>query len=346
MRLAHFYAMTPNLGDRGSALGIQTILRSLRSDIRFGERNVDAGSIGWMEARHLAGDFDGMVVGGGGLFYNRPKHAAKFYLHLSQGRYSKLDLPKCFFGVGVNAEHGSEGRWVMSDETRESIRLFMESTDLIGVRDLETLAFLKGIGINEVMLTPCPSMFLLYDLNAEARDATLAVNVTQRAIGLEGVKILLGHLKAYARQAGLRPVVVAHHPDEDRPCLELAGEMGIDSFLPVSPENLMQFYKRQHVLVGMRGHSLIYATGANLPMLAVSYNVKCDAHMAMMGMQEYVLRCDQLADSRLLFSKLDNLLGERASLEARLAVKKAEFYDLSREFARRWISLVESRAGV
>ncbi len=346
MRLAHFYAMTPNLGDRGSALGIQTILRSLRSDVRFTERNVDAGNIGWMEARRLAGDFDGMIVGGGGLLYNRPKRAAKFYLNISRSRYGKLDLPKCFFGVGVNAEYGSEGRWVMSEETRESIRLFMETTDLIGVRDLETLSFLKGLGIEDAMLTPCPSMFLLYDLSADARAATLAINVTKRAIGLEGVKTLLEHLDAYAGQAGLRPVVVAHHPDEDRQCLELAGEMGMDSFPPVSPENLMPFYKRQHVLVGMRGHSLIYATGASLPMLAVSYNVKCDAHMAMLGMQDYVLSCDRLADRQLVFSMLDKLLGERGSLEARLTGKKAEFYDLNREFARRWISLVENRAGV
>ena len=234
----------------------------------------------------------------------------------------------------------------MSDETRESIHLFMESTELVGVRDLETVSFLKGIGIDNVMLTPCPSMFLLYDMEAEARDATLAVNVTKRAIGLDGVRVLLGHVEAYARKAGLVPVAVAHHPDEDRQCLEIACELGMDSFLPVSPENLMQFYKRQHALVGMRGHSLIYATGASLPMLAVSYNVKCDAHMAMVGMQDYVLQCDQLEDRQLVFSKLDSLLENRASLEARLTGKKAEFYGLDREFARRWISLVESRTGV
>jgi polysaccharide pyruvyl transferase WcaK-like protein len=345
MRLAHFYARTPNLGDRGAALGIQTLLRSVRSGVRFTEYDVDAGKIGWRETRRLARDFNGLVVGGGGLLYNRPRQAAKFYLNLSLDRYRKLPMPRCFFGVGLNAEYGGEGRWVMSGETRESIRLFMESTDLVGVRDPETLGFLEDMGIEEVMLTPCPSMLLLYDMKAEARDATIAVNVTRRTIGLDGVETLLGHVKAYAGQAGLRPVVVAHHTDEDRQCLEIAGRLGMDCFLPVSPENLMQFYKRQHVLVGMRGHSLIYATGASLPMLAVSYNIKCDAHMAMLGMQEYVIAHDRLADRQLVFSKLDRLLGERGAVEARLTAKKAEFYRLNREFARRWMSLVESRAG-
>ncbi len=337
--------MTPNLGDRGAALGIQTVIRSARSDVRFAEYDVDAGKIGWREGRRLAGDFDGVVVGGGGLLYNRPKRAAKFYLNIPLDRYRRLALPKCFFGVGLNAEYGRDQRWVMSDETRESIRLFMESTDLIGVRDRETLAFLGGIGIQGAMLTPCPSMFLLYGMKAEARDETLAVNVTRRTIGMDGVKTLLEHLRAYAVQAGLRSVVVAHHPDEDNQCLELARHMGMDSFLPVSPEHLMQFYKRQRLLVGMRGHSLIYATGASLPMLAVSYNVKCDAHMAMIGMQDYVIAHDRLADRQLIFSKLDRLLVERASIEGRLAAKTAELYELDREFARRWISLVESRAG-
>jgi polysaccharide pyruvyl transferase WcaK-like protein len=345
MHLAHFYAVTPNLGDRGSALGIQTIMRSIRGDVRFTEHSVEAGNIGWREARHLAAAFDGIVVGGGGLLYNRRKQAAKFYLNISLDRYRKLRLPKCFFGVGLNAEYGGDGRWEMSDGTRESIRRFMECTDLIGVRDPETLAFLTGIGITGAVLTPCPSMFLLYDMKAEAREVTLAVNVTKRVVGLDGVGVLLGHMKEYAGQAGLRPVVVAHHPDEDRECLDLARRMGIDCFLPVSPENLMQFYKRQHALVGMRGHSLIYATGANLPMLAVSYNLKCDAHMAMVGMQDYVVPWDRLADGQLLFSKLDRLLAERPSLEARLAGKKAEFYGQACGFARRWISLVESRMG-
>jgi polysaccharide pyruvyl transferase WcaK-like protein len=345
MRLAHFFARTPNLGDRGAALGIQTVIRLIRSEVRFTEYDVDAGKVGWSEARRLARGFNGMVVGGGGILYNRPRHAAKFYLNISLDRYRKIDMPKCFFGVGVNAEYGAEKRWVMSDETQESIRLFMESTDLIGVRDRETLAFLEGIGIEGAVLTPCPSMLLIYDMKAEARDATLAVNVTKRSVGLDAVEALLGHIKDYARQAGLRPVVVGHHADEDRPCLEIAGRLGMDTFLPVSPENLMQFYKRQHVLVGMRGHSLIYATGASLPMLAVSYNLKCDAHMAMLGMEDYVLPCDRLTDRQLIFSKLDNLLRERDSIEARLAAKKAEFYKLDLEFARRWIALVESRAG-
>jgi polysaccharide pyruvyl transferase WcaK-like protein len=345
MRLAHFFARTPNMGDRGAALGIQTVIRLVNSEVRFTVYDLDGGKVGWREARRLARDHDGMIVGGGGLLYNRPRHAAKFYLNVPLDRYRNLGIPRCFFGVGINAERGGEKRWVMSDETRESIRQFMKNTDLVGARDPETLEFLKGIGIEGAMLTPCPSMLLLYDMKAEARDATLAVNVTKRTIGLDGVETLLRHVGEFARRAGLRPVVVGHHADEDRQCLEIASTLGMDRFLPVSPDNLMQFYKRQYLLVGMRGHSLIYATGASLPMLAVSYNVKCDAHMAMLGMEDHILPCDRLADRQLIFSKLDRLLKERDSIEARLTAKKAEFYRLDLEFARQLISLVESRAG-
>lgn len=345
MRLAHFFAMTPNMGDRGSALGIQTVLRSVRPDTTFVEYAVDAPSVGWREARRIAAECDGLVVGGGGLLYNRPKHAAKFYLNLSLKRYRNLGMPRCFFGVGLNAEYSGSERWDMTDETRENIRLFMENTDLIGVRDLETLSFLESIGIENTFLTPCPSMFLLYDLEAAKREETLAVNVTRRTVGMEGVETLLGHIKAYAERRGVRPVVVAHHPDEDEPCLALAGRMGIDTFMPLTPEHLMQFYKRQLALVGMRGHSLIYATGAGLPMLAVSYNIKCDAHMAMLGMEDHILRHDQLEDRQVVHAKLDKVLGNRKMLEARLAAKKAEFYGLVKDFARRWMSMVEDRSG-
>jgi polysaccharide pyruvyl transferase WcaK-like protein len=345
MRLAHFFVRSPNLGDRGSAVGIQTLLRSIRGDIEFVEFDIDAGRVGWKEARGLARGFDGILVGGGGLLYNRPKYASEFYLNIPLDRYRDLDLPKCFMGVGLNSEYSGHGRWAMTEATRESIRLFLQSADLVGVRDLETLSFLSEMGVEGVSLTPCPSMFLLYGLGAAKRENTLAINVTKRTIGLTGVETLLGHLRAYARREDLKPVVVGHHPDEDKDCLALASRMGIETFMPVTPENLMEFYKRQLVLVGMRGHSLIYATGADLPMLAVSYNLKCDAHMAMLGMEDFIVRCDDLADREVVFAGLDRLLSQREELASHLAAKKAEFHDLAADFARRWIALVDSRKG-
>jgi polysaccharide pyruvyl transferase WcaK-like protein len=345
MRLAHFFARSPNLGDRGSAVGIQTVLRSIRGDIEFTEFDIDAGRVGWREARRLARDFDGLIVGGGGLLYNRPSHASKFYLNIPFDRFRGLNLPRCFMGVGLNSEYSGQGRWAMTEATRESIRLFMRSADLVGVRDVETLSFLGEMGVEGVSLTPCPSMFLLYGLEAAKRENNLAINVTKRTVGLAGVEMLLNHLKAYARKEGLRPVVVGHHPDEDKDCLALAAGMGMDTFMPVTPENLMEFYKRQFVLVGMRGHSLIYATGADLPVLAVSYNVKCDAHMAMLRMEDFVVRCDDLARREALFDGLDRLLSRREEVASRLAAKKVEFHELAVDFARRWIALVHSRQG-
>ena len=343
MRIAHFYAKCANLGDKGSALGIQTILRSIRGDIEFVEFNVQSRNLSWLDARRLGREFDALMVGGGGLLYNRPKRASKFYLNLSLPQYKRLSLPKCFFGVGLNAEHSQDQRWRMTDDTRESIRLFLGHADLIGVRDYHTVSFLKDLDVPNVMLTACPSMFLLYDMEASGREAILAINLTKRTIGLDRVRMVLEHLRSYAERATLTPVFVAHHPDEDRECMEVAREVGIEAYLPSSPENLMQFYKRCFVLVGMRGHSMIYGTGASLPMVAISYNVKCDAHMSMIGLDGYVIKADRLGDKDLLVSKLDRLLSNRDDIEAQLTQKKAKLYQLDREFANKWISLVESR---
>ena len=55
---------------------------------------------------------DGLILGGGGLFYNVPRNNSQFNFNIKYQHYSKiLEIPKCFFSIGINAEYNEKKKW-------------------------------------------------------------------------------------------------------------------------------------------------------------------------------------------------------------------------------------------
>lgn len=335
MRIAHFYARTPNLGDQGAARGIQLLFRKVRNNVRFKEFGIDDKPLGYFDVKSLNDKFNGLVLGGGGLLYNLPKKASGFYFNMNYRNYSSLTIPTCFFGIGLNAEYTPNARWIMDKKAIASIKKFCDKTKSVGVRDNESVEFLQSIGVEKAALTPCPSMFLLKDVEIPKRESA-AINLTHRGGTFETLEQILIEAKSFFGKLGLKLNLTVHHQDEDRLLFPLAEKHNIPLFIPNSPENLMEHYKAQRFVVGMRGHALIFATGAKVPMLALSYNKKCEYHMNLLGMENFIVKQDEFSNSGLISAKLDNLIRESEKLTLELGKKKEEFYRSNIKFITDW----------
>jgi polysaccharide pyruvyl transferase WcaK-like protein len=272
------------------------------------------------------------------VFYNRPQYASKFNFNLNYKQYKQLEVPKIFYGIGINSQIRSTTRWIITSETKKSIKSFANITNFIGVRDHSTVNFLKELGIRNVNLVPCPSSLLLYKMDYPKRNRSAAINLTTRGGDIKTLRLLLNMTILFFMKFKIHPILVSHNPREDKKCIKLANEFGIEYFIPSSPENLMAFYKKQRFLVGMRGHSLIYATGAGLPMIALSYNEKCDAHMQLIGMEEYIVPKTQFMNEKLITEKLSSLLDQEKDLRSKLFKITDQFYEMNLNFVKKFVN--------
>jgi polysaccharide pyruvyl transferase WcaK-like protein len=339
-KIGHFYAVTHNWGDLGSAQGIKTILRSIDPDLGFLDINVNQKKVNPFKFIKLQRELNGLILGGGGVLYNRPKYASGFNFNLNYNQYSALSIPKAFYGIGINVQKDQGARWNMNLETEESIKKFSTATDLVGVRDYTSLNFMKNLNANDAELVPCPSALLLYKMYAKQRKNTVAVNLTTRGVDLRILRSILQSISKFFIHFKIQPVLVIHDYKEDKKCINLAKSFGINYFIPSSSENLMEFYKNQRFLVGMRGHSLIFGTGAKLPMIALSYNEKCDAHMQLIGMEKFIVPKTKFTDQHMLNEQFTALMDQEMKIRESLNESLSRFYKMNIQFADKFVNML------
>lgn len=338
-KIAHFFVQSGNMGDLGSSQGIKTILRAIEPKIAFTDYPIRKKKISYFEIKHINSHFDAIVIGGGGLFYSRKAYSSKWYLNIALNDYRRIVIPKCIWGVGLNREYSDKERWHLDDDTVIAINDFIRLTDLVGVRDLMTVNFIQKMD-RSVQLTPCPSMFLLKDVQKMRKNKnSVAINLTDRSVDscrlYNTITTVINHL----RKLAFEPVFVTHVLNEDEKWIDKFKELEIESFVPSSPENLMEFYKNQEFIIGMRGHSLIFATGANIPMIALSYNKKCDEHMSLLGLDDYLVKYDDIYNADLMIKKIGLLLTNQKQIKTSIQKKYLDFWDNNYQFGRMFINL-------
>jgi polysaccharide pyruvyl transferase WcaK-like protein len=340
MKIAHFYAKTPNLGDVGSARGIQQLLLSLKGDLEFEEFNIQKKDLKRSEIKKINQECKALIIGGGGLLYNVKRTSSNFNFNIKLSHYKNiLSIPKCFFSIGINAEYTQNEKWKLRKTTINNIKSYVENSDLISVRDMESNNFLTNLNLNS-QLIPCPSMFLLNDIKTIKKEQSFAFNLTNRISDNKILYMIATNILEYAKKIKTKPILIVHHKNEDKECLEIAKSLNMEVYIPPSPESLMLFYKKQQFLVGMRGHSLIFATGAHIPMISLSYNKKCDAHMSLFDMTDYSITPPNFTDKKLLFSTADRMLAEKKNIVSILNEKTMYFYTSSLNFANRFLHLI------
>jgi polysaccharide pyruvyl transferase WcaK-like protein len=334
MEIAHFYAKTRNLGDLGSAYGIKDFVKELFVDASFTDFNLkNKFSAGLFSPIKLDDEYQYLILGGGGLFYSLKYQPSGWYFNIPFNTYKNLKLKKCFWGIGINSEYSSEKRWNITEKTKNSIKKYCDLTELVGARDTLTLYFLHDIGVHHAELVPCPSIYTLNDIQTIENSDSVAINLTDRSVDIQKLFQTVKNVIEYLKSNHLHPVFVIHDVDEDSFLYDFGKNLKVEVLKPRSHEGLMNIYKKQKFTIGMRGHSLLYSTGAEIPMISLSYNQKCDAHMELIYQTDYLVKHENIYSEKLIISKIDSLLQNYSAIKDSIKKSKYDFVELNKKFA-------------
>jgi colanic acid/amylovoran biosynthesis protein len=134
--------------------------------------------------------------------------------------------------------------------------------------------------------------------------------LTDRLVCEKGAKVLLMAHNVHERIQNDRVVVaqILRRVQHREKCYVLP--------FGLSPQEEKEVLRHIDVLVGTRMHSNVFALSAGIPVLAVAYSPKTLGIMSMLGLKEWVVPIEEVAQNpRVLWSKLEMLLEQKARNE-------------------------------
>ena len=206
-----------------------------------------------------------VILGGGGIYH--PDHLKS--LEANTNLYSS-QTPLAIVGVGLNLD-GSQ-QFSTSDKKR-LIRLVNRSF-VNSVRDQWSMDFLNKLKLKST-ITGCPSLFLPELLNLKASPANrLIVNIAlshTRHFQSNSAKTLK-FIDRVIKQLPYEIIIVCHAKKEKKLFKSIFPNSNV--FYSSSPKKVFSIYKNSSLVIGMRGHSQIFALAVNTPSIAIPLNKK------------------------------------------------------------------------
>jgi len=268
LKIFHIYANDLNLGDLASAQGIKLLLKnnfdgSLVFHDKFAltdlsDRDIDT----------INKNFDGIIIGGGGLLRGDSVVKKNHILGVSFKKLNQINKPKFTYSIGVNYEDQ------FSEEIKNVAHYFAEKFSANSVRDVLSKKFLSNAD-----LVLCPSM--LISPRQKTSNISKKITVGIAPVPLSRVKdpnkYLVSLLKIIKslQDKKYQVSLITHSKFPEDINYEINKKANIDLFLPSSPSIAMSFYDKCDIILGSRGHSLIFAAGRGIPFINLSYNIKC-----------------------------------------------------------------------
>lgn len=228
-----------------------------------------------------------LFISGGGSLVQDVTSSRSFYFYLLTIAMAKRRGCKCMmYGCGVGP--------IQKDSHKKfAAKIINKNVDVITLRDTTTRQLLKEIGVDkpEIVQAADPS-FSLEKLSASSIDAAFkkeGIPQDQRLIAFclrpwkdfYNYQAIADAAKYAYRKAGLVPVFLpVEVPADiqigkdiarlipDVPCVVCTGSHRDAEFIGM--------LSRMELVVGMRLHSLLFATEAKVPTIALSYDVKID----------------------------------------------------------------------
>lgn len=269
IKIFHIYANDINLGDFASAQGIKTCLKNefdgniifydkfattdlLESDIDFINKNID-----------------GVIIGGGGLLRGDKKNKKNHILGISINKIRLINKPIFTYAIGINYEK------IFSSDIYNAAQFLEEKSKMNSVRDK-----LSRDIINNSELVLCPSMLI------ENHDK-ISLSHKKMKIGIVPVPLSrVNDANVYIKKTieiinnikklGFDVELITHSKFPEDIHYEINKRVKINLLLPSNPSIAMHFYREFDIIIGTRGHSLIFAAGQLVPFINLSYNIKCD----------------------------------------------------------------------
>jgi polysaccharide pyruvyl transferase WcaK-like protein len=363
IQVVHFHYNTAenvNIGDEAHVLAIQDTLRDQIGDIRIINLPISflchyqlPPLIGISQklplsihnaARILRGtsygqllkkidEADLVVIGGGGVYMD---HLLPFNIPLVR----RIKTPVVIFGAGYNHNFKSAE---FNAHQIESIKELGQKATMHGVRDTNTLNFLKKQGIKAELIGD-PAMFLKRaDTMPRKKEITIGINIAAHGWKQQSTyqsQLVATYADMIARVQKRHKVAFRyfiHHPAEHE-IVEALKEKGVvfTSIVDSDARATKAEYAAVDFAVSMMLHSTILAFGEGKPSIAVGYDDKNKSFMDLTRQAKRYTRVDEVTSDSLTQKVEDliaNLNDEATDVEAGLRELKASYDDFSRRVA-------------
>lgn len=283
--------------------------------------------------------------GGGSLIQDVTSRRSLWYYLFTLHAAKKLGNKVIMYGCGIGPVSRTYNR-------RLTKKVLSKSVDVITLREPSSRNELESYGVSgpEVVLASDPALSI-----PPAEDGDVARELSERGIDPGGKYICFALRRwpgfsakahffteaaenAYERH-GLTPVFLSiNHLNDGEASDMVARRLSIPHHIirsPMPPELTIGILKHMEAVVSMRLHGLIFAAGAGVPLVGVSYDQKVTAFLEYIGQDLVVDLRDTDADT--LSALIDRAVlaaANRPSLE-QSARRLAEVESLNIEQARK-----------
>ncbi len=295
-----------NIGDESILTSIIENLKSIGSNI---EITVLSANPSFTESRHgvkavdrknffeiymSIKNCDLFISGGGGLLQDvTSEKSIRYYLGLIYIA-SRLNKKVMVYGQGIGP--------ITKNTNRRLTRTILNGVDAITVRDEQSVADLKNMGINKppIYMTSDPVVTLKPPGNSQGIEVleSLGVQKERPVVGFsvrewKGAEAFNGIIAKTADnlidELGFQVVFIPFHYGEDNKCIMKIKSIMQNSAYSVdgrhSAGQVLDIIGQVDLVVGVRLHSLIFSAIQGVPLVGISYDPKIDGFLSRLNMK-------------------------------------------------------------
>jgi len=245
-----------NIGDSFTAIALQKYLK----------RKTDSWQLGYFNLKKYdLNKYDLVILGGGGIYH--PDHLKT--LEKNTNLFSST-TPLAIIGIGLNLE----GQQQFKDKDIKRLINLNKRAFINTVRDDWSFNYLKSLGINS-QITGCPSLFLpeLYQLKTKPiYDLGLNFAISHTGYYQQKSQSTLKFINRVAKKLKGKKIIICHSKKEKKLYQKIFPNIRV--FYSNKPQSVLSIYRNCQLVLGMRGHSQIFALATNTSSLAIPLNEK------------------------------------------------------------------------
>ncbi|MBE6541834.1 MAG: polysaccharide pyruvyl transferase CsaB [Ruminococcaceae bacterium] len=248
------------------------------------------------------------ISGGGSLFQDATSSRSFKYYAAVVGCAETSNAKTCIFANGIGPINDSDNK--------KMTKKLVSNADYVSVRDADSASELERLGVahDKIRVTADPA-FLIEPADREEvrdvirslgiRDSEKFIAVSLRPMGRfgntaddpsddviisEGVRVCSEIREKYGYRPVMIPMQSAHDTEISR---EVAGKVdGAIFYSPSDAHEMIGIMSEAEFVVGMRLHSIIFASSAGVPVIGLSYDPKVKSLMSELG-QDFVVDLDR-----------------------------------------------------
>lgn len=232
------------------------------------------------------------IFGGGSLIQDVTSNKSLwYYLNVLKMAIS-AHTPVMLYANGIGP--------VNKEKNRRMVAQILNKVDLITLRDEESLAEVKAMGIEKEALVTADPALSIDGISTERAKELLASAGVPKDAKILGVSIrewkkcstefwseFADGLEKICKVNGFTPVFIPlKQPDDTEISKEIKSKMSLESYVleeMYSPEEIVGIAGECELVISMRLHSLIYAAAKGVPSVGITYDPKVSGFVNYIG---------------------------------------------------------------